>query len=124
MKTIVFPKGINECNTFPIILDSDSSDVVEMKQARSGVDRVYIAPSACEVKYYEGSQVKILKAEKGDIIVVFSVWHDPKNRIIVVKNKDWKENIAVVEAKEAADRAEEETLSAWDDCCKCCAGCR
>lgn len=117
MKTIVFPKSEPGCYGCPVIVDSNNLEIVNLKQTRSYIDHVYVSPCDCEVRYYEGTKAITLKANKGDIIITFSKWADNlKHRVIVVKNKEWKENIANIEAEEAADRARDEIACSY---CKC-----
>lgn len=113
MKTIVFPKSTHTNVTFPVIVDSNSADVTALETDRSLIRSVYIAPEDCEVRYYVGSCIKTLKACKGDIVIEFYEKSKIKNPVIVVKNKEWRENIAYMMAEKNADQARTETIGVF-----------
>lgn len=105
MKTIIFPKSSEAWyGRYPLFMDTNTLDVKTLGTTGSGIDTIAIAPEDCEVRYYEDGKPVVLRANKGDIIISFVKRAEYKYKVIVVKNREWKENIA---RREAAERAEE-----------------
>lgn len=94
MKTLIFNLRNSRYYRDPMLVDFDKHEAESIDRSYCGFDDIYIASEDIEVRYKDikGNTI-VKKADKGDIIVVFYVESFIKNPIIVVKNKEWKENI-------------------------------
>lgn len=122
MKTLNFIS--NRYNSFgkPVIVDFNKNDLTLLDNTPSDMDYMYVAPEDVEVRYKVGTKTHVLNANKGDIIIAFYKRDYIKNPIIVVKNKEWKANVASLLAEEAADQAKSEKMA--NMCCDCeCPNC-
>ena len=80
---------------------------------------MFVAPEDIEVRYKVGTKTHVLNANKGDIIIAFYKRDCIKNQIIVVKNKEWKANIASMLAEEAANQVRDEKMANMCYDCEC-----
>lgn len=120
MKTLNFIQ--NQYSSFgkPIIVDFNKNDLTLLENTPSDIDYMFVAPEDIEVRYKVGTKTHVLNANKGDIIIAFYKRDYIKNQIIVVKNKEWKANIASMLAEEAANRVKNEKMAnACCDDCEC-----
>lgn len=100
MKTLYISRGSN------IIIDTENNTANRTEACRQGIDNLFLAEEPMHVVYGYGEFQKECDVEKGDIIVTF--YNDSfKNRMIIVKNEEWVENL--VEAK----KAEQEEKERW-----------
>ena len=120
MKTLNFIS--NQYRSFgkPVIVDFNKNDVTQLDNVAGDIDYVFVAPEDIEVRYKVGTKTHVLNANKGDIIVSFYKQDYIKNHIIVVKNKEWKENIVNLIAENAAIQAKDEKAASLCCDCKCC----
>lgn len=118
MKTLNFIP--NQYGSFgkPVIVDFNKNDLTLLENTPSNIDYMFIAPEDIEVRYKVGTKTHVLNANKGDIIIAFYKRDCIKNQIIVVKNKEWKANIASMLAEEAANRVRDEKMA--NMCCGDC----
>lgn len=118
MKTLNFIANGNYSFGKPVIVDFNKNDVTQLDNTPSGIDYMFVAPEDIEVRYKVGTKTHVLNANKGDIIITFYKRDSIKNKIIVVKNKEWKANIASMLAEEAANQAKNEKMAnmCCDDC--------
>lgn len=118
MKTLNFMS--NQYSSFgkPVIIDFNKNDVTLLENTPSDINYMFVAPEDIEVRYKVGTKTHVLNANKGDIIIAFYKRDYIKNQIIVVKNKEWKANIASMLAEEAANRVKNEKMAnmCCDDC--------
>lgn len=123
MKTLNFIS--NQYNSFgkPVIVDFNKNDLTLLDNTPSDMDYMYVAPEDVEVRYKVGTKTHVLNANKGDIIIAFYKRDYIKNPIIVVKNKEWKANVASLLAEEAADQARDEKMANMCCDCKCPGNC-
>lgn len=123
MKTLNFIS--NQYRSFgkPIIVDFNKNDVTQLDNVSADIDYVFIAPEDIEVRYKVGTKTRVLNANKGDIIVSFYKHDYIRNHIIVVKNKEWKENIVSLIAENTARQAKDEKAASLCCDCKCCDCC-
>lgn len=126
MKTLNFMS--NQYSSFgkPVIIDFNKNDVTLLENTPSDINYMFVAPEDIEVRYKVGTKTHVLNANKGDIIIAFYKHDYIKNQIIVVKNKEWKANIASMLAEEAAIQAKDEKMAnmCCDDCeCNCLKRC-
>ena len=86
MKTAYITKGCN------IVVDEEVKSVKRLDNQRTGIDYIYLAEEPMHVIYGYGEYNKEFDVEKGDIIVVF--YPDVfKNKIVIIKNAEWLENL-------------------------------
>ena len=118
MKTLNFIANGNCSFGKPVIVDFNKNDVTQLDNTPSGIDYMFVAPEDIEIRYKVGTKTHVLNANKGDIIITFYKRDYIKNKIIVVKNKEWKANIASMLAEEAANQAKNEKMAnmCCDDC--------
>lgn len=120
MKTLNFMSNQYKSFGKPVIVDFNKNDVTLLENTPSNIDYMFVAPEDIEVRYKVGTKTHVLNANKGDIIVSFYKDDCIKNPIIVVKNKEWKANIASMLAEEAANRVKNEKMAnACCDNCEC-----
>ena len=115
MKTLNFIP--NKYGSFgkPVIVDFNKNDVTQLDNVTDNIDFIFVAPEDIEVRYKVGTKTHVLNANKGDIIITFYKRDYIKNQIIIVKNKEWKANIASMLAEEAANQVRDEKMA--NMCC-------
>lgn len=122
MKTIIFPNSGNDrYMSTPIIMDLGTLEVKNLQSASTNIDRIFIVPEDCEIRYYKDNKPVLLKAEKGDLVLCFYKKDFLKHYVIVVKNKEFKENVKANELKAAMNQLRVE--SCCSDCCDCECSC-
>lgn len=86
MKTLYIA---NSCN---MLIDQENNTVRSLETQREAISRIYLATEPMHVVYGNGEYNKEVDVKKDDLIITF--YDDSfKNRMIVVKNKDWVNNI-------------------------------
>lgn len=86
MKTLYITTGSN------ILVDHETNTANRLETEITAIDRVYIAEYPMHVVYGSGEYHSEADVEKGDIIVTF-YRGSFKNRMVVVKNEQWLENL-------------------------------
>lgn len=77
-----------------VIVDHSTNTVKGLKSIRSDIDRIYSAPEDMQICYTNNNNERVtLEAKKGDIIVTFYDYDYIVNKVVVVKNIKWKENL-------------------------------
>lgn len=77
-----------------VIVDHSTNTVKGLKAIRSDIDRIYSAPEDMQICYTNNNNDRVtLEAKKGDIIVTFYDYDYIVNKVVVVKNTRWKENL-------------------------------
>lgn len=77
-----------------VIVDHSTNTVKGLKPIRSDIDRIYSAPEDMQICYTNNNNERVtLEAKKGDIIVTFYDYDYIVNKVVVVKNTKWKENL-------------------------------
>ena len=117
------------------IVDFEKHEVASAVDIRinAGINDIYVADAPMEVRYQIDGNTIVKKADKGDIIITFykdfEMMAKTKSTpgflpVVVVKNADWKKNIAVLNAEREADQAKKESLSEFcNTCCDSCTPC-
>ncbi len=119
MKTIIFPNNKDDrYMSSPIVMDLGTFEVKTLRSTSNGIDRIFIVPEDCEIRYYKDNKPVLLKAEKGDLVMSFFKKEYLKHYVIVIKNKELKENIKACELSMAMNQLKKESLCS--DCCDCC----
>ena len=133
MKTLYFTRS-KGCHYFcrtPMLIDLATNSVKPVDSEGTNINEIYVAPEDLEIRYEQNGKIIIKKAQKGDIIISFycNEAYD-QNTIIVVKNKEWKDNFVKREAMIAAKQAKDEVVASYSDscsnkmdCCPCSACC-
>lgn len=86
MKTLYISDGQN------IFIDTEENTVNTISGQREAIQRIYLAEEPMHVVYGSGEYKRELDVKKDDLIVTFYT-DDFENRMIVVKNKDWVNNL-------------------------------
>lgn len=90
MKSIHIVSNVRDA----VIVDHSTNTVKGLKPLRSDIDRVYSAPEDMQICYTNNNNERVtLEAKKGDIIVTFYDYDYIVNKVVVVKNTKWKENL-------------------------------
>ena len=77
-----------------VIVDHSTNTVKGLKPIRSDIDYIYSAPEDMQICYTNNNIERVtLEAKKGDIIVTFYDYDYIVNKVVVVKNTKWKENL-------------------------------
>ena len=104
-----------------IMLD-ENNNPKPFDRSRASIDDIFFIKEDTKVVFDRGEYKAELEAKAGDIVVTFYEEQFP-NRVIVVNNEQWKENLeayAVWEQKQKEEWAEKKS----DPCCEnCCKGC-
>lgn len=104
-----------------VMYDADKNFAQVLNNTRTNIDWVYVAPEDCEIRYKDKSTKKMVvkQASKGDLIVQFYDTDGFKNICAVVKNIEWKENMAgLIAADEALRKKMQDSCEALG-CCDC-----
>ena len=123
MKTLSFIETGRYDNR-PVLIDFNKQTVDMIDSIRCGISDCYIVPEDLEVRYKKDGKYIVTKASKGDVIVTFYREEWVINPVVVVKNKEWKENIlAYIKRDEARknDAVIDATYSICKEQCDCCA---
>lgn len=122
MKTLSFI-GTGRYFNRPVLIDFNKQTVETIDSTRCGMNECYIVPEDLEVRYKKDGKYIVTKASKGDIIVTFYREEWIINPVIVVKNKEWKENILAYIKREEARKNNAMIDAAYSICkesCECC----
>lgn len=100
-----------------MIIDS-TGKAEDIRSTSHHIDYMYVAPE--DLQIVNGKEV--LHAKKNDIIIQFYDFSDKMpHTVIVVKNKEWKENVITEKAEEEKRKIDEQAW-ALKKCCKSCCG--
>lgn len=119
MKTLSFI-GTGRYFNRPVLIDFNKQTVETIDSTRCGMNECYIVPEDLEVRYKKDGKYIVTKANKGDIIVTFYREEWIINPVIVVKNKEWKENILAYIKRQEARKSAELVEANYSSCCDKC----
>jgi len=122
MKTLSFI-GTGKYAKRPVFIDFNKQTVETISPFRYCIDECYIAPEDMEIRYKKNGKDVVLKADKGDIIMTFYGEDWIIYPVVVVKNKDWKENVLAYIKREEAKKNNAMIDAAYSVCkesCECC----
>lgn len=126
MKTLSFI-GTGRYAKRPVFVDFNKQTIDTITPFRCGIDECYIAPEDLEIRYRKNGKDIVLKADKGDIIMTFYDEDWITYPVVVIKNRDWKENvlnyIKKQEAKKSADLVEASYSPICKESCDTCSAC-
>lgn len=114
MKIVTFPEARGsywKLYEQPVLTDTSNLDVDVLTSTPIGIDGIYVAPEDVEIRYKFNREMKTIKAEKGDIIALCPRVSWIKNPIFVVKNKQWKQNIAEYMIEKEKERLNNEATA-------------
>lgn len=94
MKKIYYTNRAN-CTYFgeAVICENEVDNINTLPNESHGIDTIKVAPDDAEIIYKTNGVEKRITAEKDDLIIAFYDSKYIKNRIVVVKSKEWLENI-------------------------------
>ncbi len=86
MKTLYISGGAN------IWVDTENDTCGQMESQREAIQRIYLAEEPTHIVYSCGDYTRELDVKKDDIVLTFYT-DEFENRIVVVKSKDWVNNL-------------------------------
>lgn len=92
-------------NNGNIAVDTDNNSCGSLSTEREAISRIYLAKEPMHVVYESGEYKKEIDVEEGDLIIVFYE-NAFKNRMVVVKNSEWTENLVEYNAEEQKRKEE------------------
>ena len=114
MKTLYITNNSN------ILIDTENNSCNTLRCDRGGVNDVFLVDEPMHIVYGYGEHHRELDAEAGDIIITF--YSDFINKLIIVKNEDWKNNLIDYRKQEEEEKlrwAAQKNCEACDQCdCK------
>ena len=119
MKTLSFIET-GRYNNRPVLIDFNKQTVDTIDSIRCGISDCYIVPEDLEVRYKKDGKYIVTKASKGDVIVTFYREEWVINPVVVVKNKEWKENILAYIKREEARKNDAVIDATYSICRKSC----
>lgn len=102
-----------------IMLD-ENNNPKSFNRSRASIDDIFFIKEDTKVVFDRGEYKAELEAKAGDIVVTFYEEQFP-NRVIVVNNEQWKENLEaykVWEQKQKEEWAEKKSDPCCENCCK------
>lgn len=123
MKTLVF-LGTGRYAKTPVLVDYANNTIESYERTRSAIDDIYVAKEDMLVGYKKNGKDVTVKANKGDIIVMFYNEDFIEYPVVVVKNADWKANMISYFKKQEAEKAKNLVQAEYTDCEKYCDSCR
>ena len=111
-----------------VIVDHSTNTVKKLEHLRSDIDRIYSAPEDMQICYTNNNNERVtLEAKKGDIIVTFYDYDYIVNKVVVVKNTKWKENLISMQCDEENKQnrfVKMSSLRSRRDVCDGCENCK
>ena len=104
-----------------IMLDKNNNPK-PFDRSRASIDDVFFIKEDTKVVFDRGEYKAELEAKAGDIVVTFYEEQFP-NKVIVVNNEQWKENLEAYEVWEQDAKlkwAEKKSDPCCENCCKSC----
>lgn len=117
MKTLSFI-GTGRYAKRPVFVDFNKQTIETITPLRCSIDDCYIAPEDLEIRYRKNGKDVVLKADKGDIIMTFYDEDWITYPVVVIKNRDWKENILNYIKKQEAKKSADLVEAAYSPICK------
>lgn len=122
MKTLFVNNGGN------MTVDTETNEIGSLNSCREAISRIYMIEENMNVIVKNGDKNLILKAEAGDLLVVFYE-NSFETPAVLVKNKEWKDNIEGYNRKMQKEKEEWAARKAGNSkivneedipCCDCC----
>ena len=124
MKSIHIVSNVRDA----VIVDHSTNTVKKLEHLRSDIDRIYSAPEDMQICYTNNNNERVtLEAKKGDIIVTFYDYDYIVNKVVVVKNTKWKENLISMQCDEENKQnrfVKMSSLRSRRDVCDGCENCK
>lgn len=104
-----------------ILIDYEKEEIspIQTESFYSVFDRMFVVPEDCEIRYKDGKKTVVKKAEKNDVLLVFSNRPWTVEPVCVLKNAELKKNIIEMQAELAARRAKDTVYAENDACTNC-----
>lgn len=83
-------------NTSAFMFDTETCGIDFIDSSRSAVNRIYRVSEDCELNVKIGNFIKEFNVKKGDIVVTFYEDVFP-NKVVIIDNKEWNENLDAYE---------------------------
>lgn len=116
MKTLYISNNAN------VLFDAEENTCSSMETQREGIQRIYLAEEPMHVVYSSGEYKREVDVKKDDIVITFYS-DDFKERMIVVKSKEWVNNFKAYNKRMQEVRekwAAENNDPTCEACCKAC----
>lgn len=110
MKTLYISNNSN------ILIDTEENTANSLDSQREAIQRIYLAEEPMHVVYGSGEYKREVDVKKDDVIVTFYT-DDFENRIVVVKSKDWANNLKKYNKRQ--QEIKEKWAAAESNKCKC-----
>ena len=107
-----------------VMLD-DNNNPSSVSRSRNSIEDVYLIKEDTKVIFKRGEHEYEVEAKAGNIVIVFYEKEFP-NKMIVVDNEQWKENLETYEAWEQKQKEEwaakkinnDPTCDSCENCCR------
>lgn len=114
MKTLYISNNSN------ILIDTEENTANTIDIQREAIQRIYLAEEPMHVVYGSGEYKREVDVKKDDLIITFYT-DEFENRMIVVKSKDWANNLKKYNKRQQELKekwaAEKECVSEATTCC-------
>ena len=115
MKTLY----ISNCSN--ILIDTEENTANTIDTQREAIQRIYLAEEPMHVVYGSGEYKREVDVKKDDLIITFYT-DDFENRMIVVKSKDWANNLKKYNKRQQELKEEWAAEKGYtDETATCCA---
>lgn len=116
-------KTLYICNNSNILIDTEENTANAIDTQREAIQRIYLAEEPMHVVYGSGEYKREVDVKKDDLIITFYT-DDFENRMIVVKSKDWANNLKKYNKRQQELKekwaAEKGCTDEASPCCDCC----
>lgn len=104
-----------------ILIDYEKEEIspIQTESFYTIFDRMFVVPEDCEIRYKDGKKTFVKKAEKNDVLIVFSDRSWTVEPIAILKNAELKKNIIERQADLAARRAKDTVYAEYEPCSNC-----
>ena len=112
MKTLFINNGGN------MVVDKETNEIGSLDSCREAISRIYMIEEDMDVVVKNGDKSITLKAEADDLLVVFyeSSFENPA---VLIKSKEWRDNIDGYNKKIQKEKEEWAAKKAADDVPQC-----
>ena len=116
-------KTLYICNNSNILIDTEENTANAIDTQREAIQRIYLAEEPMHVVYGSGEYKREVDVKKDDLIITFYT-DEFENRMIVVKSKDWANNLKKYNKRQQELKEkwalEKKCADEASPCCDCC----
>lgn len=87
------------------VMLNENNEIIPVPSSRQAIDRVFVVEDDTKIIYKHTDKTEETEAKKGDLVVTFYEENFP-HRVVVINNKEWKENLRVYEEIEQKNKEE------------------